>query len=110
MSFYADYIKERTNDLILECDHGFATYRYINDGKSVYIVDIFIIQAGRKSGAATALAEIICHEAKTKGCTEVLGTVVPSTKNSTASLKVLLGYGMELKSSGQDLIIFKKDL
>ncbi len=110
MSLYADYITERTNDKIIEGYFGFVTYRYINDGRSVYIVDIFVKQEERKKGSASTLADMVVKEAKEHGCIELLGTVVPSAKGSTTSLDVLRGYGMELQSASNDLIIFRKEL
>lgn len=110
MSLYADYLSERTHDKIVECPSGFATYRYINEGKSVYIIDIYTVPEYRKKGAAGNLADIIASFGKEKGCKEMLGTVVPSAKGSTISLKVLLGYGFELQSAANDLIIFRKEL
>lgn len=110
MSLYADYILERTSDKIIEGPSGFATYRFINDGRSVYIIDIYTVPEERKKGGAGALADMIAEEAREKGCKEMLGTVVPTTKGSTTSVKVLLGYGFELSSSGNDLIIFRKEL
>lgn len=110
MSLYADYVKERTDDHILEGTNGFATYRYLSDGKTVYIIDIYTAPGGRQMGMAAALADLICQEARAKGCTELLGTVVPSTKGSTTSIQVLIGYGMKLKGSSDNLIVFRKDL
>lgn len=109
MSLYANYIRERTNDEIIETDTGFATYRFLNE-KQVYLVDIFILPEHRKLGDASAISDSICRLAKERGCTELLGSVVPSTKGSTESLKVLLAYGMRLDSAANDLIIFKKDI
>lgn len=110
MSLYADYLTERTADLILEHDDGFATYRYINDGKTVYIVDIYTVPAMREKYVAAFLADQIVKEAKDRGCTELLGTVQPSAKGSALGLKVLLGYGMTLQSASNDCIIFRKDI
>lgn len=109
-SLYAQYILERTNDRILETPSGYATYRYLPDGQSVYIVDIFTLPEDRKRGDAAALADSIACEAKARGCTEMIGTVVPSTKGSTTSLKVLLGYGFTLHSASNDVIVFKKEI
>lgn len=107
---YAAYILERTNDQIIENSKGFCTYRYINEGRSVYIIDIYVIPEFRKSRYASDLADLVAARAKDEGCTEMLGTVNPSAKNSTTSIKVLLGYGMELHSSSNDIIIFRKDI
>lgn len=108
-SMYAQYLKEKTNDQILETEEGFATYRFLNE-KQVYIVDLYVHPDFRKTKVASAMADVIVEAAKLRGCTELLGTVVPSTKNSTDSLRVLLGYGMRLDSSAENLIIFKKDI
>ncbi len=110
MSLYSDYIKERTYDHIMERPSGFATYRYINEGRSVYIVDIYTIPAARKKGNAAFLADLIANEAREAGCSEILGSVQPSAKGSTASLAVLLAYGFTLHSATNDAIIFRKDL
>lgn len=108
MSLYAEYLKERTDDLILEEPTGFATYRYL--GTSVYIIDIYTVKESRNSGMAAAMADKIVAEAKEKGCNELLGTVIPTAKGSSVSMDVLRAYGMKLKSSENNLIIFRKDI
>lgn len=110
MSLYADYISERTTDKIIESPSGFATYRYLNEGKSVYIIDIYTVPEDRKKGAASVLADLVAEEARGKGCTEMLGSVCPSAKGSTTSLKILLGYGFSLLSASNDAIIMRKDI
>jgi hypothetical protein len=109
VSLYADYLLERTFDHIVETDKGFATYRFLNESQ-VYIVDLFVLPQYRKTYVASDMADIIVEIAKQKGCTELIGTVVPSTKGSNTSLQTLLAYGMTLKSADKDLIIFKKDI
>lgn len=108
-SLYAQYLLERTNDQILETESGFLTYRFLDD-KSVYIIDVFVIPEKRRSKEAAALADTVIRQAKLRGCTEVLGTVSPAAKTSTESIKVLLGWGMSLRSSSNDLLVFKKDI
>lgn len=110
MSLYGDYIKEHHGDGIIETQDGFATYRFLNDGKTIYIVDIYVTPVMRVTGLASTLANEIAKVGKEKGATEMLGTVVPSARQSTESLKVLLAYGMKLKSAAADLIVFRKDL
>ena len=110
MSLYAKYLTERTNDRILEIGHGFATYRLLPEQKAAYIIDIFVDSDFRKAGSAAQMADEIAKIAKKEGCTKLLGSVVPSAKNSTISLKVLLAYGMTLQSSTNDFIIFEKEI
>jgi len=106
---YGDYIKEKLGDEIIENNFGFITYRYLNV-EQCYIVDIYVKPQYREGRVATDLANLVLEEAKNFGCKELLGTVVPSSKDSTISLKVLLGYGMKLKQSLDNLIIFGKEI
>ena len=108
MSLYAEYLRERTSDEILETSRGFATYRYLD--QTVYIVDIYVVPQFRQTGEASQMADAIAKEAKEKGCVKMIGSVVPSSRGSTNSVKVLLAYGMKLASSGQDFILFEKEL
>lgn len=110
MSLYAEYLKERSKDEIIESDFGFATYRDLPDQDAVYIVDIYVSPKLRKDGLASKLADEISEFAKLKGRKKLLGSVVPSTNGSTISLKALLGYGMRLQSSTNDFILFEKDV
>lgn len=109
-SLYAQYLMERTNDLIVELPYGFAAYRYLDDDKTVYIIDIYVQPEFRKLGKAAEIADAVVLEARNRGCYNLVGSVVPSAKNSTISMKVLLAYGMILDSSANDFIIFKKDI
>lgn len=109
-SIYANYIKEKTGDSVFENEKGFAIYRYGVDGKSVYITDIYITNDFRKTGAASEIADAIVKEAKNKGCSILVGSVVPAFRESTISLKVLLGYGMTLDYCVADTIYFKKEI
>lgn len=107
-SLYAEYLEEITDDHILETDKGFATYRFM--GETVYVVDIFVLPQFRKDNVATDLADIIGDLARGRGCKEMMGTVRPTNKKSTDSLRVLLGYGMKLSHIAGELIVFRKEL
>lgn len=109
MSLYSEYIQEHHGDGIIETEEGFASYRFIGPHQC-YIVDIYIRPKFRKTLLATEIADRITTIAKARGCTELLGSVHPAASGSTASLKVLLSYGMSLKSCEQNLIIFNKDI
>lgn len=109
-SMYAQYLAERTKDEILETDVGFVTYRFLNEGGSVYIMDIFVKPECRLKGAAAEMADIVAEIAKERGATEMLGSVNPSAKHSTESLKVLVAYGMTLSGATNDIIFFRKDI
>lgn len=110
MSMYGDYVRERLGDEILESDQGFVTYRYLNEGKTVYVVDLYVAPQFRKSQYGQTLTDAVIKIAKEKGCTEMIGTVSPAATNATYSMKVLIAYGMELKTSNEMVIVFRKDI
>jgi hypothetical protein len=108
MSLYADYVRELSMGEVLETDEGFAMY--IISDQVCYIKEIYIKPEFRTQKKASDIANSIEAIARENGCLKLLGTVVPSAKTSTASLKVLLAYGFRLQSSQNDLIWFEKDI
>lgn len=110
MSLYAQYVEERGLDQILETESGFATFRYVDNGKTLYIVDIFVHVDERRAGVAAELADTLVLEAKRLGCTNLIGTVVPGAKGAGDSIKVLLAYGMEPFKVADGLFVFRKEL
>lgn len=109
-SLYAEYLSERTTDQILETEHGFATYRYLEDDKTVYILDIFVKPECRNAKLASKMADAVVSLAKERGCNKLLGSVVPQAKHATRSVQVLIGYGMTLEGASNNFVIFKKDI
>lgn len=109
MSKYAEYIKEREDKEIIEDSRGFATYQFLDSDKC-YIESIYVRPDYRNTNVASEMADKVASIAKAKGCNKLLGSVSPTTKNSTASLKVLLAYGFDLDSSTNNLILFSKDI
>lgn len=112
MSLYAEYLKEKTGDEIIETKNGFATFRFttFKENPAVYIVDIYVLPEIRNLKEASSLANAIVSRAKKDGCKFLLGSVIPSNKGSTSSLKVLLAYGMTMDSCSIDFILFKKEI
>ena len=109
MSHYAQYVRDRGLEEILEIEEGYVTYRYLDD-VTVYIIDIFIAPEFRRMNFAAELANTIASEARERGCTRMMGTVAPKAKNAAASVQVLLAYGMHPHSVGEGLMIFMKEL
>lgn len=109
MSLFSEYLQERTNTQIIETPQGFATYKFMDDN-TVYLEDLYVKPEFRRSHVASQLADQVCEIARSKGCTHLIGSVVPSAKNSTASMKILLAYGMEVDRSVNDFVVFRKSL
>lgn len=109
MSLWAEYKREREGKFVYEEKDGFVVYSFPSDIEC-YIEDIYVVPSLRKTGFATKLADYVCELARQKGCQHLLGSVWVGSSGDTASLKVLLGYGMRLLEVRGNLIIFTKDL
>ena len=110
---YFDYLKEREPGVhVVQKEHGFAMFTVVTfkEAKAVYIQDIYVKPEYRNSNLASNISEEIQAWAKSEGINTMVGSVVPSTEGSHASLKVLLAHGMTLDSAGQDIIWFYKEI
>lgn len=105
---YANYIKERLDRGYYESEHGFATYKI--SGQECYIIDIYVEPGFRKTDEASSMADAIVEIAKDAGCKYLTGSVAPSANGSTASIKVLFGYGFRVLRSENDFIWFIKEI
>jgi ribosomal protein S18 acetylase RimI-like enzyme len=109
-SLFAKYIKEREGKTVIETDDVLAIYKFDLDHNSVYIEDIYVVPEKRKSGLGQKVADFICNLGRKQGLKYLVGSVVPSANGSDYSLKLLLRYGMRLKSSHENIIFLIKDL
>jgi predicted GNAT family acetyltransferase len=109
VSYYADYVTERTNDIIYESDKGFIVFRYLSP-EQVYIVDLYVSHEYRLTNVASEMVKRVVNIAKATGRTELVGSVVPSCKNATESLHACLHRGMKVVSSSDNVIILKKGI
>ena len=107
-SFYAQYLKERTDTQIYEDKFGFITYRYLPS--KLYIVDIFVPREFRKDGHATRMADKIVKQAKEQGIEKLMGTVSIYAKNKEESLMVLFSYGLKIECLEGEFIVLGKDI
>jgi predicted GNAT family acetyltransferase len=108
LSLYGQYVIEREGMEIIETEISFVTYYFVE--KECYIKDVFVKEEHRKTGEATRLGDEVAKIAKSKGCTKLYGTVCPTAKGSTESLKFLLAYGFKLDSSVANFIALVKEL
>ncbi len=108
MSLYAAYIKEREDRECIESEDGFISFKYF--GSECYIQELYVVPEKRKSSIASCMADQVTELAKEKGCKILSGSVCPSAKGSTDSVKVLLAYGFKIMKSESDLIWFAKEI
>ena len=109
-SLFAQYKKEREGVEIVETDVSFATYKFVNGGDTVYIIDVYVKPEARRSHAAIELGNVIVEIAKNRGAKYVLGSVDPLTNGATESIKGLIAWGMKVLKIEGRLILFRKEI
>lgn len=110
MSFYAEYIREVSTDSIIETGYGFVTFRYLNDGKTVYVIEIYVAPEHRGSKKNTLLVDEVVKAARANGCSELLATIKTTNKYATSILKGHIAYGMTLHSAVEHAVVTRKDI
>ncbi len=108
MSLYADYNKEREDFETIEVEHAFIDYKIF--GEECYVRNVYVTPEKRKTGLVYEMYAKVEDIARKSGCKFMTGTVVPSAKGSTRSLKVLIDGGAQLLRSENNLIVFTKRL
>lgn len=105
---YADYLKEFSVKHMFYNDKGFAIYE-IND-QDCYIQEIYVKPEFRDCKVAKELQAEVTKIAQEKGCTRLLGSVIPSIKQASTNLSMLLKDGFKLDSSSVNFIVVSKDI
>jgi len=110
---YFDYLTSRLPEYsVIKEENGFCVYKEVvfNGDKAMYIQDIYVKPNHRSTYLASSMADKVAYEAREQGITKLLGSVVPTANQSTASIQVLLNYGMNVVLSENDIIYFIKDI
>lgn len=113
MSLYAQYLKERGNKNIIEDQYGFAVYSPYKEG--IYLEDIYVEPALRKSGLAKELHDKVVEITKQLGLKKIYGSVVPSinqkaSTNPTEMVKWMFSQGYSLDECFNGIIILSKEV
>ncbi len=108
-SLFAQYLLERTDDLIVENDLGFVVYRFL-DPTTCFIVDLYVIPEHRLCKVATFFANHVEQVARLKGCKTLKCTVITSAKGWKTSQKAVEAYGFVLDQQISDVLVYQKEI
>ena len=108
LSLYGEYIQEREGKSIIENDFGFATF--LINGDECYVCDIYIKKEHRIKNIASKFTDEIADIGREMGCKYLLGTVTPSLRGATVSMKAQLAYGFKIHAAKDDFIFLRKEL
>ena len=110
MSLYAEYVKERLGETVLEDDYGFISYHIEFGSKVCVINDLYVRPEYRRKGLGTQLGDQALKAARESGCNIILCYIWPSAIGSTEAMMAILGYGFRLKAVEGPRIILTLDL
>lgn len=109
MSLYAAYVLEREGFQTLEGEHGFCTYKVLDDS-TIYLRDIYVVPSMRATGEGKKMLEEVERVARDKNCTAVIGSVDISLPSGTLSTSVLLKVGFSITHASGSLLVFRKEI
>jgi hypothetical protein len=109
LDMYEMYIKEVEGSDCVKTDFGFAIFKYLPDD-ICYITEIFIHPNHRGIDKYKILVDLVVEKARKKEVKYLYGSVGVGIKNSSRSIKMILDYGMKLKSCDQNIIYFCKEI
>lgn len=109
MEMYADYLEELgVKHMYVHQDKGFAIYEVSTT--DCYMEELYVKPEFRGTKVATEIADAIVAIAKEKGCSRLLGSVLPNYRKATNNMKIFLHYGMKIESSSLNFILLSKEI
>lgn len=108
MSLFADYIKEREGLDTIENEHGFLSFRIIND--VCYVRDLFVTKPERGRGYARVLYGQLLRVARDSQCKKISCFVDCRAPNAAESLAVILTGDFKVVAAEDGLITLEREL
>lgn len=108
MDKYAQYIKEKYGDELIDHEHGFITFEI--SGEHVFIKDLWIHPDHRLEGVGRSLADKVVGIGRDSGCKFLCTAVVKRANNLKASLEANLCYGLLVTNEDEERIYLMKEI
>jgi GNAT superfamily N-acetyltransferase len=115
-SLWAKYLSERDKKEVLEAEHGFAVFSFL-EGNICYLEELFVDRDFRLKGLSVQLAQEVEKIALERGATLLVGSVrivndAKASRESARVVKGLINYGMEPYDfeASTKLLFFRKHL
>lgn len=105
---FAKYLEETSYKRVFETDKGFFVYQI--NGKEFYVQEVYVEPEYRKSGIASDFDKEAVKLAKEFECEYIKGSIVPTSKGATDSMKFQLALGYKLAYCDRDIIYLVKNI
>lgn len=101
-TLFAQYIKERLNQEVIENESGFIIYNI--NGKSCFLAEMYIKPDSRKSGLFIELLNELKELAVENDCEHITATIHQYDKGATNSLSSAFKYGFKIHQAHNNII------
>jgi hypothetical protein len=107
-TLYAKYISQRAGYEILENEHGFVIYKI--NGEECFIVDMFVDNDKRGTGACKNLINSLVEIAKEKSCKFISGNIHLNDIGCNTTIVAAIYLGFKIIKAEFNILAIKKDL
>jgi len=110
---YKSFIEERYGCEFIEFDNvGWLSYTMSSD--ICYLQDMYIVPEHRRKGYSQEMAAAVENIARDNRCTKLMTTVnldyAEKGKGDRANMYAILKFGFNLIKSGNNYLVFRKDI
>lgn len=107
-TFYAKYIKDREELVILENEFGFITYKI--SGKECFLANMYIDENQRQKGKGRELISQLSEIAHAKSCDVISANIHINDKNASKTLLAALIVGFKIARAEYGTLLIVKDI
>lgn len=107
-SLFGQYQQESFGREIIENSTGFATFEIRE--QVCCIIDVFIIEEARRTGAFYKLCKQVLDIALSQNCKKIVSWIPLESRTANASLKAQLSLGMKVVAAERNVIRLEKDI
>lgn len=93
-TLYAQYLKSRLDQEILENENGFLVYK--QNGKECYLAEFYVKPESRRAGVAKQLLNQLKNISSEAGCEYIIATVHQFDKHASQTLSAAFALGFKL--------------
>lgn len=107
-SLFAAYFRELAGEETIFVDYGFVLFR--EEADHIYIKDIYVVPDKRHTKLGLELLAAVENIARKIGKPKIVGSVVPSYKDSNKRVAGMLKIGFKVLEAQDDIIFFIKEI
>lgn len=106
---FTDYVQERLQVNVLQNEHAFYLWKFIEED-TVYITDMYVAPAERRSGVAGALFVELLGQMRELGVKRLVGSTDVTAANPELGMYAMLSVGFKPTGASENIIWYSKEI